>query len=274
MGQGSLGVLNDSEQVWYVLTIDMESPMEFQRDFFRQNPGAWSVLELFDSLPNAFFYSKDRESRFVRVNRAFLQSHGVESEDQIVGKTDRDFSPPVFAEAYIAEDRRVMAGRRPIAGQLWLVFHHPGLRPHWYSSTKVPMFNPDGEVIGIAGAMYLIEQPEEQARYFGALGPVIRHMERCYGEAISMQEMADLAGLSATHFNRRFQQLLRSTPTDHLRSIRVQVACRLLSTTRRSLSEIAMETGFTDQSHFTRCFRESTGLTPRAYRLRFQRLDT
>lgn len=265
-------VLNASGLLWYALTIAMHPALEFQRGFFRQNPGAWSVMELFESLPNAFFYSKDRESRFVRVNRAFMESHGVDSEEQILGKTDRDFSPPVFAEAYIAEDRRVMAGRRAIPGQLWLVFHHPGPRPRWYSSTKVPLFNPAGEVVGIAGAMYLIEQPEQQARYFGVLWPVIRHLETHYGETISMQAMAAMAGLSSTHFNRRFQQLFRSTPTEHLRSIRVQVACRLLSTTQRSLLEIAMETGFTDQSHFTRCFRESTGLTPRAYRLRFQRL--
>jgi AraC-like DNA-binding protein len=229
-------------------------------------------MELFESLPSALFYSKDTESRFVRVNRAFLLSHGVDSDDEILGKSDRDFSPPAFAEAYIAEDRRVMSGRQPIRGQLWLVFHRPGPRPHWYVSTKVPMFNPQGQVIGIAGAMYGIEQPEEQERYFGALFPVIRHMETHYGEAISMHEMAQMAGLSATHFNRRFQQLLRSTPSEHLRSIRVQVACRLLSSTMRPLLEIALETGFTDQSHFTRCFHEATGLTPRAYRFRFQRM--
>ena len=119
--------------------------------------------------------------------------------------------------------------------------------------------------------MYLIEQPEEQARYFGALQPAMRWMETRYAEPVSMQEMAALTGLSATHFNRRFQQLLRATPTEHLRSIRVRVACRLLSSTPRPISAIALETGFTDQSHFTRCFRENTGLTPRAYRIRFQK---
>lgn len=246
------------------------SLLAFQKAFFERNPGAFSVMELFEALPNAFFFAKDTESRFVWVNRAFMGSHGVSRMEEIIGRSDRDFSPPLFAEAYIAEDRRVMAGRRAIRGQLWLVFH-PGSKPHWYISTKVPLFDSGGEVVGVGGAMYGIEAPEEQARYFGVLQPVIGYMETHYGEAISMQKMAEMAGLSSTHFNRRFQELLRSTPSEHLRSIRVQVACRMLSRTHRSLLEIAMETGFTDQSHFTRCFRESTGLTPRAYRLRFQR---
>lgn len=246
------------------------SPLEHQRQFFLNHPGAESVMELFEALPNAFFYAKDTESRFVRVNAAFMRSHGVSKPEDILGRSDHHFSPPVFAEAYIAEDRRVMKSRKAIAGQLWLVFH-PEAKPHWYISTKVPLLTAKNEVIGIAGVMYEIQQPEEKSRYFGALWPAIVHMERCYGENISMKEMAAMTGLSSTHFNRRFLQLLRSTPSDHLRSIRVRVACKLLSTTQIPLASIAAETGFTDQSHFTRCFREGTGLTPRDYRLRFQK---
>ena len=61
------------------------------------------------------------------------------------------------------------------------------------------------------------------------------------------------------------------TPTAYLRTVRIQAARRLLSTTNRALADIAHETGFTDQSHFTRCFRETTGLTPGDYRGRYQR---
>ena len=86
-----------------------------------------------------------------------------------------------------------------------------------------------------------------------------------------MAEMAALAGLSSTHFNRRFQQLLRMTPGGYLRSVRVQSARRLLAATRLPLAGIAQQCGFTDQSHFTRCFRTATGLTPGDYRKRFRR---
>jgi transcriptional regulator GlxA family with amidase domain len=99
--------------------------------------------------------------------------------------------------------------------------------------------------------------------------PVTRHIEKHFAEQISMTEMAGMAGYSSTHFNRRFKQLLRVTPTDYLRSVRVQAAQSLLTTTSRSLAEIAVSVGFTDQSHLTRRFREVTGMTPAAWRNRF-----
>ena len=72
-------------------------------------------------------------------------------------------------------------------------------------------------------------------------------------------------------FNRRFRELLRMTPTQYLRSVRIQAAQQLLTTTSRTLVEIAVQVGYTDQSHLTKRFREATGMTPAAYRKRFMR---
>lgn len=141
--------------------------------------------------------------------------------------------------------------------------------PRWYVSTKTPLLRTDATVIGIAGAMYRIERDEELTQYFEELMPVVRHIEGHYAETISMQAMAELAGLSPTHFNRRFRQLLRMTPTQYLRAVRVQAAQRTLTTTSRSLAEIAVDVGYMDQSHLTKRFREVTGMTPAAYRKRF-----
>ena len=143
--------------------------------------------------------------------------------------------------------------------------------PRWYVSTKTPLFDRHGEVLGIAGAMYRIEQQEELTRYLHELLPVARYVEQHYAESISMAEMAQLAGLSSTHFNRRFRQLLRMTPMQYLRSVRIQAARKLLTTTSRSLAEIAVDVGYTDQSHLTKRFREVTGMTPAMYRRRFVR---
>ncbi|MEM8954071.1 MAG: AraC family transcriptional regulator [Verrucomicrobiota bacterium] len=243
--------------------------LSFQRDFFGRNPNAVSVMGLFEYLPDVHFYSKDRESRFVKVNKAFLERHGVEREEEVLGKTDRDFHPPALAEAYIAEDRRVMEGKREIPNQVWLVPHRRGT-PRWYVSSKAPLFGPGGEVIGIAGAMYPIARSQEQAAYFRELAPVMHFFEENFSEQISMEAMAELAGLSPTHFNRRFRAVLRMSPTEFLRSLRVQEAQRLLTMTEDSVGEIALAAGFYDQSHFTKRFRGTTGMTPLAYRKRFR----
>ena len=119
--------------------------------------------------------------------------------------------------------------------------------------------------------MYRTEEPETLNRHFHELTPVVTHIEAQFAEEISMAEMARLADLSATHFNRRFRQLLRMSPTGYLRSVRVHAARQLLTTTSRSLAEIAVAVGFTDQSHFTKRFRTVTGITPGEYRKRFVR---
>jgi PAS domain S-box-containing protein len=244
-------------------------PADFQAEFFARAPGAGSLVELFTSLPNTYFFAKDRQGRFVTVNHLFLDNHGLEREADAIGKTDRDFHPPVLAQAYMAEDERVMSAGLPLPGQLWMVPHRRGA-PRWYVCTKVPIRDNAGVVIGVAGAMERVNDPALLAQYFAELMPVIRHVEEHYPRSVSMAEMARLAGLSPTHFNRRFRQLLRMTPTAYLRAVRVQQARTLLVTTRKTLAEIAALTGFTDQSHFTKRFRKTTGLTPDAYRKRFQ----
>ncbi|MEZ5950821.1 MAG: helix-turn-helix domain-containing protein [Planctomycetaceae bacterium] len=55
-----------------------------------------------------------------------------------------------------------------------------------------------------------------------------------------------------------------------MREIRIGVARRLLETSDYSLAKIAADCGFYDQSHFSRQFKESTGLAPLAYRKRYQ----
>jgi AraC-like DNA-binding protein len=245
-----------------------DSVRDFQAAFFHRHPLAESVIRLFDSLPQTYFYAKDAQSRFVKVNRLFLENHGLQDETEAIGKSDRDFHPPLMAEAYIAEDRRVMAGRKIVAGRAWLVLHR-GRVPRWYISTKAPLFDTSGEVIGIAGAMYRIQAQREFTRYFQELLPVVRHIEDHFADPISMITMANLAGISSTHFNRRFRQLLRMTPMEYLRAVRIQAAQRLLTTSSKTVVQIAEEVGYTDQSHLTKRFREATGMTPAAYRKRF-----
>jgi len=221
-------------------------PDSFREDFFARSPQAASLMRLFDALPQTYFFAKNRESRFVAVNHMFLDNHGLVDESQAIGKSDRDFPPPLMAEAYIRTT------------------------PRWYVCTKTPLFDPDETVVGIAGAMYRIDDPHVLAGYFQELMPVVQHVDRHYAAPISIADMAALAGLSSTHFNRRFRHLLRMTPSQYLRTVRVQHARGLLTTTDKPLAEIAALTGFTDQSHFTRRFRETTGLTPDAYRRRFR----
>ncbi|TWU51782.1 AraC family transcriptional regulator [Rubripirellula reticaptiva] len=242
----------------------------FQDSFFAKNPGVRQVFELYEYLPDVLFYAKDAQHRYIGANRRTLVDvFGMENVDELLGRTDLDFQPPALAEAYHAEDRRVMEGGKIIPNQVWLVPHVRGT-PRWYVSTKTPLFSPVGETIGIAGAMYPVTTRDDQLAFFQELSPVIQYIDDHYTESISMTEMAALANLSATHFNTRFRAVLRLSPTEYVLSRRIQQAQQLLTQTEKTIIEIACEIGFFDQSHFTKRFRRVTGLTPLGYRKRFR----
>jgi len=236
--------------------------------FFASKPNALSLLDLYEVLPNAYFYVKNKESQFVHVNRRMLEIYNLDTLSDLIGKTDRDFHPPALAEAYIAEDKRVMRDRKSILNQTWLVPHILGT-PRWYVSSKVPLWE-DGSVAGVAGVMHLIENPKEQSAHFGELKQAIAYMAEHFSENISMESMASLSGISSTLFNRRFRELLRLTPTEYLLTLRVQEARTLLVRTDQTLADIGYAVGFYDQGHFSRRFQKVTGLTPGAYRRRYR----
>jgi len=118
--------------------------------------------------------------------------------------------------------------------------------------------------------MRLVDTPQDQANHFGELKPAIQYMDRNFRDKISMEAMAKLAGISPSFFNQRFKTLLRLTPTAYLLSLRVQEARNLLVRTNNSLTDIGYEVGFFDQSHFSRKFKEVTGLTPLQYRKEYR----
>jgi transcriptional regulator of acetoin/glycerol metabolism len=116
-----------------------------------------------------------------------------------------------------------------------------------------------------------IQIPESLASRRGGLPPrLARHIreyiESHLGENISIVRMAELAGLSVFHFARAFRQSFGAPPHSYLLRRRIERADHLLKDTGLALSEIALSTGFSDQSHFARHFRRLTGMTPSAAR--------
>ena len=88
------------------------------------------------------------------------------------------------------------------------------------------------------------------------------HLEK----TISIGALAGIVGLSKYYFARAFKQSEGLTPHDYLLQCRVRRAQELLANTDLPLSEIALASGFSDQSHFARRFRERLGVTPSSYR--------
>lgn len=241
--------------------------VRFQDEFFAGCPGLREPIELMAAMPNVALYVKNLESRYVYNNDFHRIRYDRIKEEDLVGKRARDFFPALLGDAYEANDRVVFETGQVIRNQIWLV---PTIRgtPGWFLSSKSPLRDPTGKIIGLLGLMYPIETPEEQRAYFGNLQQAIEYIDSHFVDEINADGLAGLAKMSVPHFNRLFRRVLRLSPMDYVLSLRVQEAQRLLSTTRTSISEIAAATGFYDQSHFTKRFRKVTGMTPLEYRRR------
>jgi len=88
---------------------------------------------------------------------------------------------------------------------------------------------------------------------------------------MSLLQAADEVGVHPTHLARTFRRYLGESLGGYARRLRVAWASEQLAQGDRSLSQIALDSGFADQAHFCRAFRRLTGLTPGAYRRRVRR---
>jgi AraC-like DNA-binding protein len=100
----------------------------------------------------------------------------------------------------------------------------------------------------------------------GAMRRVQEYVETHLSESMDLAELAAIAGLSVYHFARAFKQTAGVTPHHYLVRRRVERAQEMLASSELPLSEVALATGFSDQSHLARLFRQLVGMTPGQFR--------
>ena len=98
------------------------------------------------------------------------------------------------------------------------------------------------------------------------LTQVTEFMQDNLSRCIRLSELASLAGLSASQFGRAFKVSTGTTPHHWHLAARIEYAKRMLEEREKSLVEIALEAGFSEQSHFTRAFTSANGISPNAWR--------
>ncbi len=239
-------------------------------DFWRRLDRPWQLGQLFDYLPDTYFYAKNVDGRFVMVNEAFARMYGSCEAAEMVGHTDYDFAPRDLADAYVDEDQRVMVSAAPVIHQAWLVPNARGTI-QWYLSSKIPLFGDEGKVLGIAGTMRDVQAAGFFLKPYREMEQVTAHVLANYASRIEMPYLAQLAHLSLSQFDRRFKRLFQMTPQQFLLRVRIHAACRRLVSGSDSVAQIAQQTGFYDQSYFTRQFQRQMGMTPAVYRRRYRR---
>lgn len=232
--------------------------------FLRQIHGS-ELLRLFDLLPDVNFFIKDRQGRFVVLNRRGCDYCGVKREKDALGKTDADFFPRNRAREYQEDDETVMRSGRAIVNRVESAPEAEG-SPRLVVTSKLPLRNAQGEIIGIAGVSRQLEQLRSRSSDEARFAQVIEHMHRTPDAALNSAAMAKTCGLSQSQFDRSFRRVFGTSARQYLLRVRVEAACRRLAETDETVAALAVELGFFDHAHFTRCFRRSMGISPTQYR--------
>lgn len=135
--------------------------------------------------------------------------------------------------------------------------------------------DPDAALRYISRASALLVRPEpasrQPPRHGGGLvawqvGRVKSYIAANLAEPITIEDLAARTGLSASYFSRAFRVTFGEAPYVHVLRRRIERACDLMLATDDPLSQIAIDCGLADQSHFTRLFRRFLGTTPHAWR--------
>lgn len=95
---------------------------------------------------------------------------------------------------------------------------------------------------------------------------VLDYVAKNFGQEITLEDMASEAGLSPFHFARLFKQTIGETPYQFVMDYRIEQAKKMLTDPARPMIDIALSCGFSDQAHFSRVFKQLSGMTPKDWR--------
>lgn len=219
---------------------------------------------LFDFMPEYRVFLKRRPGEIMFLSNAMLRTLHVADEATLIGVTDHELTPGPLADLYQSRDETVLQTGQPLLGALEVWFTREGL-PQWFTCYKLPLKNRQGETIGIIGFLREYNCPLELPLP-SPLDAVVSFIHENLAKPLTVRQLADVAHLSPRQLQRLFRQILGMAPKAFINKMRVHQAAHLLMESELSLSRIALEVGFCDQSALTFYFKRELGITPLRFR--------
>ncbi|MEM6472064.1 MAG: PAS domain-containing protein [Planctomycetota bacterium] len=206
---GTYGISRDVSK-----RIKAETELAHERDLLKT---------IINNVPD-LIYVKDSAGRFVLANNAVLELLGLDSQDQMIDKTDYDFSPPEIACHSVADDQQVIRTGQPLLDREESRTTEAGTT-HWLLTTKVPLRNGDSEVIGLVG-----------------IGRDITERKKFEKDIVAAKEAADRANQAKSDFLANMSHEIR-TPMNAIIGMTDLVLDTKLDTTQRGFLSMVQESG-------------------------------
>jgi len=221
---------------------------------------AANAFMLLEQLPDIHAWLKDVNGNFVYANALFYQRFGYNHVEQLIGKNDFDLSPHHIASDYVEDDHLVLSGG-VVTDRLELIIKHNG-EASWFITSKWPVYDFKNIIIGTYGISRHLNKSNSISSPFRDLNAPIEYIHQHFNKKITVKRLAAYSNLSISALERRFQKHLGKSPRQYIIEVRLEHAKKLVLETTKSLAVIALETGFSDQSHFTHSYKKRFSLSP------------
>lgn len=224
------------------------------------NLDAFVDRALWDLLDDIIFWVKDADGRFVWCNLA-LAEYARMSREAVLGTLDSDLYFNELASVYMEDDASIVRGGPAIVNKPELVMAAQGI-VGWNMTSKFPIQNEAGEVVGTYGMSRPVEQGRELPADYADLADLVTYARSEISSGVTVEALAQHAGLSLSSLERYVKRHLRMTPLELLQRIRMNHARHLLEASTLKIGEIALECGYESFSAFSRAFKHTFGCSP------------
>lgn len=223
------------------------------------------VAEVFNYLADTVFFVKDLQGRYVMVNETLVGRVGCQNKSQLIGKTPSDIMGHKLGRCYEAQDQYVLNSGKHISNQLEMHIY-VNRNVGWCMTNKRPVFTKENKVIGVMGVSQDLRPPNMSHADFSNVTPVIEYVNQNLSADLSIRFLAKMGNFSPYQLDRRIQNIFGLTTGQWVLKNRLDDARHQLLEADKSISEIAFDCGYADQSTFARQFKKTTGLSPSHFR--------
>jgi PAS domain S-box-containing protein len=245
----------------------MSNPNDIRKTFFQRLDRPLLIEHLFDQVPDIVFFIKDHHGRYITANKTLCQRCGTLDKNEMIGKTADEMFPAPLGTTFADQDRQVLKTARRICGRLELHLY-PNGHKGWCLTYKEPILDKNQLIIGVSGISRDLHTFAEQGSDLSSVSEVLHYIQTHINQPLRLPELAKKINLSVYQLDQRIRSIYQISTGQFITRTRIDAACHMLTVTAKTISTIAQDCGYSDQSAFSRQFKQTTGLTPKVYRER------
>lgn len=234
-------------------------------ELFSQLDEPFTGEALFDCLTDLVFFIKNQRGEYVVVNQTMARRCGFREKSRLIGRKADEVYPPPLGKSYRDQDESILQSGTPVLNQLELQLYPSG-GPGWCLTTKLPLKDAAGRIVGLAGISQDLNVAYDQGDDYAHVAEAVGHIRSHFDRSLKVPELAAMAGLSEYQFEQRIRKIFHITAGQLIQKVRMDAAVHRLRSTDDPIVAIALGCGYSDQSSFSRQFKRTVGLSPAEYR--------